>query len=89
MDGITYPNRLDYENMFWKHDYKIWITREGFCFIVNADCTGDALDEVMDYLVRNEHIGLYSTEQIHDDYITAGNNGYQFTTLNIRCEKIR
>jgi len=85
---VHYPNDVWNDN-FYKHNYLISITAQGIEFRVNADSAQDALDCIMDYCVENKMTGLYDTNPENDEeYITAGNYGYHFTTHNIRIEKV-
>lgn len=89
-------NKDDFESNFWGRSFRVRLTAQGIEFHVNAACSGDALDEVMDYVVDKGMKGLYyDHEQImemDEDYLadlcTAGNNSYFFTTHNIRIEEI-
>ncbi len=87
---MYFVNRDDWQEKYWNNNYRIWLTAQGIEVCVNAECAGDALDLVMDYCVENEWEGLYSTEPVdpEDQYITAGNNGYHFTTHNIKIELV-
>lgn len=90
---MYFVNKDDWQEKFWRNNYHVWLTAQGIQFCVNADCAGDAMDYIMDYCVENKLVGLYTTHEDKDwekeeEYITAGNNGYQFTTHNIRIEII-
>ena len=88
-----FPNRLDFEDGFWKHNYRVLVTAQGIEFIVNADCEQDALDFVIDDcelhypgLVEHYHVlaeqGLADAEI--DEYICGGNHALYLTTHNVR-----
>lgn len=80
-------NKDDYDCGFWRNNYKVSLTAQGIKFIANANCSGDALDMVMDFCVDNGLVGLYSEASLGEDYMTAGNCGYCFTTHSIRVER--
>lgn len=86
---IHYPNKDDYDLKFWSINYRILLTMQGIEFHVNADCFGDAMDFIMDYIVENKMNGLFTDKEpeYSGDYIQAGNNGYWFTTYNIYVER--
>jgi len=89
-NDIIYPNIDDYRENFWNNNYKVLLTAQGIEFLVNADCEGDALDYIMDYVVDNDMPGLWQEYNPEgEEYTTAGNYGYQFTTHNIRIEKVQ
>lgn len=92
MEAI-YPNKADYDEKFWKHNYKILLTEQGIEFIVNADCEQDAIDYVIDECEEN-HPGLIMSreeeeeEDFLDDYISGGNHGRYLNTFYIHIEEI-
>ena len=49
-DDINYPNKDNFNEGFWRCNYEIKITRQGITFHVNADCEGDAIDYMIDYI---------------------------------------
>jgi hypothetical protein len=91
-DKMYFVNKDDWIEKFWKNNYHVWMTAQGIQFCVNADSTGDALDEIMDYCVEHKLEGLYTTHEDknweEEEYMVAGNYGYQFTTHNIRIELV-
>ena len=89
----NFPNREDWANNFWKHNYLIMLTAHGIPFAVNADNEQDALDYVIDYC--EEHMpGLLMSheeekeEKYLDEYICGGNHGRYLNTLTIQIEEI-
>lgn len=88
-DYIVNPDDLA-ENS-WNHTYMVLVTAQGISFLVNADYEQDALDMVMDHIVALGLTGLYHEQAQHDmydEYITAGNYGYSFTTHNIHITEV-
>ena len=59
----TIVNPDDYQEHFWKNNYRILVSREGIEYIVNADCEQDAIDELIDYLEVNAPGLLWSREE--------------------------
>ena len=84
---IHYPNIDDFEEGFWDTNYKILVSSQGIEFHVNADCTGDAIDYVIDYCEEHCPGLLWDDEQddidYQDDYICGGNHGRYFSTYNV------
>lgn len=93
-EEMYFVNKDNWQEKFWNNNYHIWLTAQGIQFCVNADCTKDALDFIMDYCVEKEMKGLYITPEDEnwndkeEEFITAGNFGYKFTTHNIRIKTI-
>ena len=92
-----YPNRDDWKSNFWNKNYKILVTAQGIEFRVNADCTSDAIDYVIDYSENHlpRLVTSYSelkeddyTDTEIDDYICGGNAGLYLTTHNILVEVV-
>lgn len=82
-------NPTDLAESFWNHTYIVQVSAQGISFLVNADHEQDALDQVMDHIVDLEFTGLYSTlDYDSDEYISAGNYGYKFTTHNIHITEV-
>ena len=91
IENINVINPDDCKSNFWGNTYLILLTMHGIPFVVNAEHESAALDEVMDYCVKQGWQGLYSTDFTDyesDEYITAGNCGFKFTTHNITIERI-
>ena len=88
-----YPNKDDYRDDFWNNNYKITVSAQGFKFFVNADCSRDAIDYVIDYCEKH-YSGLLMTknqeleQEYLEDYIQGGNHGRFFSTYNVRIEKL-
>ena len=87
-DTVYYPNKDDWNEKFWEHNYNILLTEQGIPFNVNAACEGDAIDYVIDYCA--EHLpGLVFTqeeaaeEEYIEDYVNGGNEGLYLSTQNI------
>ena len=89
----TYPNKDDYDEHFWKNNYEILVSAQGHKFRVNADCSQDAIDEVID-CCEDHFPGLLMSREEEaegeylDDYICGGNHGRYFSTYNIHIEKL-
>jgi hypothetical protein len=93
LTGINYPNKDDYQNSFWNNDYRILVTAQGFEFVVNADCTQDAIDYVIGYC--EEHFPHFLMSRIeqeniehYNDYISGGNHHRYFNTYNIHIKRL-
>jgi hypothetical protein len=92
---INYVNIDDYEENFWKNDYRILLTRNGIEFIVNADNEQDALDYLIDYCEKYFPRLLWSYEderelilnECIEDYIQGGNEGRYLNTVHVSIEK--
>jgi hypothetical protein len=90
---IHYPNKNDYDEHFWKHNYMVLLTSQGIEFIVNADHEGDAIDYVIDYCEENLPGLIMSREEEEEEeyleeYICGGNHGVYLNTYNIRIEEV-
>jgi len=90
-----YPNLDDYTNDFWNNNYKITVSAQGIEFFVNADCSQDAIDIVIDDCEKNHPGLIMSIEdeeneqcQYLDDYICGGNHNRYFSTYNVQIEKL-
>lgn len=90
---IHYPNKDDYLESFWIHNYKILVSAQGIEFCVNAACEQDALDYVIDYCEeflpgllwpRKEAV----TDEFISEYICGGNHGRYLSTHNIHIEEL-
>ena len=90
---IYYPNRDDWDESFWKHDYIVALTEQGIPFVVNADNEQDAVDYVIDDCQKN-HPGLIMSreeedeEEFLDEYISGGNEGLHLNTTYIHIQQI-
>lgn len=84
-DYIVNPDDLVIN--FWGHTYIVYVTAQGISFLVNAANEGEALDYVMDHIVDLGLVGLY-TEDYNEEYPSAGNCMYNFTTYNIYVEEL-
>jgi len=84
---LHFVNKDDWIEKFWPNNYHVWLTAQCIEFCVNAEHESAAMDFIMDFCVEKEWEGLYSKETIlNEEYMIAGNFGYQFTTHNIRIE---
>ena len=88
-----YPNKEDYEEQFWNHNYKVQVSMQGMEFIVNADCEQDAIDYIIDDCEENYPGLLWSREEEQEqeyleEYICGGNHGRYLSTHNIHIEEI-
>jgi hypothetical protein len=88
-----YPNKSDYDEHFWKHNYRILLTSQGIEFRVNADNDQDALDYVIDYCEENLPGLIMSREEEEeeeylDDYICGGNHSVYLNTHNVHIEEV-
>ena len=88
-----YPNKEDYEEQFWNHNYKVQVSMQGMEFIVNADCEQDAIDYIIDDCEENYPGLLWSREEEEEqeyleEYICGGNHGRYLSTHNIHIEEI-
>ena len=88
-----YPNKDDFKESFWKHNYLIHVSSQGIPFKVNADCPQDAMDYIIDYC--EEHlpgllfdIGDEDREEFFDEYIRGGSHGRVLNTYNINIKDI-
>lgn len=87
-------NPIDYNEQFYKHNYLITLTAQGFEFTANADCAGDAMDEVIDYCEDN-YPGLLmnreeeDNEEYLEDYVIGGNHGRYLNTMHVKIDKIK
>jgi len=89
-----YPNKSDYDDNFWKHNYKVLVTAQGIEFIVSADNEQEAIDYIIDYCEDNHLDGLVSDgsdldEIEREEFIQGGNHGLYLTTRNIHIERIK
>lgn len=82
----TYPNKEDWDNNFWDHNYLIYL--DSVPFAVNANCEQDALDCIIDYCEENCPGFIMTRDEEKDekyleDYICGGNHGVYLNTYNI------
>lgn len=90
---IHYPNKDDFDEKFWKHNYKVLLTAQGIEYHVNAANEQDALDFVIDYC-EEHHPGLLMTreeqeeEEYLEDYICGGNHGLYLNTHHVFIEEL-
>jgi hypothetical protein len=89
---MYYPNKYDYNNKFWKHNYLITI--DGIEFTVNADNEQEAFDYLIDFseeflpgliMSNEEEIEL---EHFLEDYVCGGNHGKYINSYNISINTI-
>ena len=90
---IRYPNKDDYEEKFWRHNYRILVSMQGIEFIVNADNEQDAIDYIIDDCEENYPGLLWSREEEEEqeyleEYICGWNHGRYLSTHNIHIEEI-
>lgn len=84
MTDIIYPNKIDFDDHFWDHDYEICIHPD-FKFHINANDLQDAIDFLIDYLEENLPGLLFTLdeekdEEYLDEYINGGNHSRYINT---------
>jgi hypothetical protein len=89
-------NPDDLLSNFYGRTFKVSLTGQGIEYLVNASCTGDALDEVIDYLEDHHPMMLLTDQQMEEldqaqleEYISGGNHGRYLGTHNIRIEEVQ
>lgn len=92
-----YPNKDDYDEKFYRNNYRIFVSAQGCEYIVNADNEQDAIDFIIDDAEENapglvaayhELIEEGYTDNEIDEWICGGNHSLYLTTHNIHIEKI-
>lgn len=89
---VTVINPTDHKTSFWRNNYRIALSAQGIEYLVNADCTQDAIDELIDWLEDNAPGLLWDREEEAEqeflgDYISGGNHGRYLSTLNVLITK--
>ena len=93
-----YPNKDDYDEKFWRNNYRVLITGQGIEYIVNADNEQEAIDFIIDHAEENAPGLVASYQELIDDgmsddeieeYINGGNHCLYLTTHNIHIETIQ
>lgn len=89
-----YPNKDDWNEKFWKNNYRVLLTAQGIEFLVNANHEQDALDFIIDYCRQEGNLpGLIAEDYELSDvetrkFICGGNRGLYLTINNIYIEVV-
>jgi hypothetical protein len=89
----VHPNKGDFDENFWGHNWRVLVSSQGCEFIVNAEHEQAAIDYVIDWCEDNAP-GLLmdreeeAEEEFLDDYICGGNHGRYLSTFNVNIEEI-
>ena len=88
-----YPNKDDFEEKFWKRNYRVLLTDQAIEFFVNADNEQEAIDYIIDFCEENLPGLLFDRdeeeeEEFLEEYICGGNHSRYLNTLNIHIKEI-
>ena len=92
--SVNLVNIDDINDNFWNHMFMITVSMAGIKFLINATCTQDAFDTLIDYLADEDNhcTGLLfgETEDVEfpEDYISGGNAGRTLSTYNVYVQKL-